>query len=327
VNVLNPSLYRDTDITSKTAPSDASGPAAPTSLATISQHLKTITFGWTAPADKDVAYYHWEIRTAASGGGSVVVEGNTEGPGTKVTLTFTEAQIAYTTTRYLRILGYDWSGNIGTYSASLSFSFSQVVTGDITDLAITTAKIATANITTAKIADANITTAKIANLAVTSAVIDDLSVTTLKIGGSAVTTPKIIDNAVTASGTYSNDNPVTLSTSSQEIGTLTISTDGGPAVVIAKVEIELAANTLNAGLPTVGVALRKDTIATGTLLDSVLVKFTDDTTESLSVVVTIIGFDSAPSASQTYKLEAFESNSNTVALASGRKIVNFNLKK
>ncbi len=139
VNAINPALAAsDLTLTNQTAPADTTAPGAPTSLAIVDQHLKSITFSWTAPPDKDVAYYHWEIRTAASGGGSLVVEGNTEGNGTKVALTLD--QIAYSTTRYLRVRGHDYSGNVGSYSSSLSFSFSQVVTGDVTDQHITTAK-------------------------------------------------------------------------------------------------------------------------------------------------------------------------------------------
>lgn len=129
VNVLNPWLHAATEISSLRAPTDASGPTAPTSLAIVSQHLKNITFEWTASVDTDVQYYHWEVRTAASGGGTLVDEGNTEGPGTKVSLTLN--QIAYSTTRYLRVLGHDWSNNDGAYSDSLSFSFSQIIAGDV----------------------------------------------------------------------------------------------------------------------------------------------------------------------------------------------------
>lgn len=148
VNIFNPLLHAATTIASRTAPSDAIAPGIPTSLAIIDQYLKTITFKWTAPTDNDVAYYQWEIRTGASGGGSLVDSGNTEGNGTKVTLSLN--QIAYSTTRYLRIRAVDWSGNIGSYSSSLSFSFSQITTTDIGNDQVTTSTIGNVQVTTPK---------------------------------------------------------------------------------------------------------------------------------------------------------------------------------
>jgi hypothetical protein len=158
INLLNPMLFQNVDLTNRTAPADASGPAAPTALAITDQHLKSISFEWTAPADKDVAYYQWEIRTAASGGGSLVDSGNTEGPGTKVSLTLN--QIAYSTTRYLRVRAVDWSGNTGSYSSSLSFSFSKVVTGDVGSGQITGTEISTGGVQTGNVAGNAVTTAK-----------------------------------------------------------------------------------------------------------------------------------------------------------------------
>lgn len=56
----------------------------------------------------------------------------------------------------------------------------QIVTGGITDLAVTSAKLASDAVTTAKIADSNVTTAKILDANVTTAKIADLAVTAAK---------------------------------------------------------------------------------------------------------------------------------------------------
>lgn len=172
VNVMNPSLSADTTLTAQTAPADAAGPAAPTTLAIVDQHLKTITFKWVAPADNDVKSYHWEVRTAASGGGSLVAEGATDGPGVQVTLTLN--QIAYSTTRYLRVRGDDFSGNTGTYSASLSFSFSQVVNGDMGNGSVGTLNAIVGSITT----NAVYSTDALINVTTTETIVGNIDVTT-----------------------------------------------------------------------------------------------------------------------------------------------------
>ena len=257
------------------APGDTTAPGAPTALTQVDKHLKTITFSWTKPADTDVAKYHWEIRTSASGGGSLVVEGDSEGPGQSTTITLN--QIAYSTTRYLRVRAHDFSGNIGSYSASLSFSFAQVVTGDI----------------------------------------GSGQVGGTEIGTGAVATGNVAANAVTASGLYSINSSFGLSTSEQEIGTLTISTNGGGVVIIAKARV---GTTLNGD--GISLWLRKDTISTGTQLDygdfGIIGAYGD-------AVVTLIGFDSSPAATQTYKLSASANNAFSVVIE--RRIVSFNLKK
>ena len=168
VNQLNPYLHADASLSSITAPADAAAPAAPTSLAITSQHLKSITFSWTAPADKDVVYYHWEIRTAASGGGSLVAENNTEGAGTKVALVL-DTLIAYSTTRHLRIRAHDFSGNIGTYSSSLSFSFSQIGTGDMGSGSVTAPALGSGSVTNPALGSGAVDTGNIAGVAVTTA--------------------------------------------------------------------------------------------------------------------------------------------------------------
>jgi hypothetical protein len=93
--------------------------------------------------------------------------------------------------------GAIWSGkktssNISTYIADLA-----VGTAQISNAAITNAKINNLAVDNAKIANAAITNAKIDNLAVDAAKIANAAITTAKIGDLQVSTLKIEDNAVT----------------------------------------------------------------------------------------------------------------------------------
>jgi hypothetical protein len=297
VNMLTPSLAVNTDITSKAAPSDATAPGAPTTLAITDQHLKTITFQWTAPSDDDLAYYQWEIRTAASGGGSLVDSGDTEGPGAKVTLTLN--QIAYSTTRYLRIRAVDWSGNVGSYSSSLSFSFTQIVTGDV----------GTDQITTPKIPDSNITTPKI--------------------NDSAITTPKVTNNAITVGGYYSNDAGTAVGDTEIEIGTLTLSTDGGIVEVHGKADCLVdVAGGAGGNYTRMILRIRKDSTS-GTQLDLGRAGIFAPAGVDGEIVVTcaLVGYDASPATSQTYKLTAQRILGTGVCTATYRRLYPGNNKK
>lgn len=72
-----------------------------------------------------------------------------------------------------------------------------IVTAQITDANVTTAKLADGAVATAKVADAGVTTAKLADGAVTTLKITDANVTTAKVADSAVTTAKLADASVT----------------------------------------------------------------------------------------------------------------------------------
>jgi len=137
INVMAPSLSADAALTAQVASADTTAPGAPTGLTLVDKHLKNAAVSLTPPADKDIAEWHWEIRTAASGGGSLVVEGDSEGRGSKIQLPPLD-QIAYGTTRHLRVRGHDFSGNVGAYSSSLSFSFVQAETIDLEADSVTT---------------------------------------------------------------------------------------------------------------------------------------------------------------------------------------------
>jgi hypothetical protein len=146
VNIFNPSLYHDTDITSKTAPTDKIAPSAPTSLTVIDQQLKSLAVTFTPPPDLDVAKWHWEIRTVFN---SFLVEGDAEGSGLKVQLPPLN-QLAYNTTYRVRLRGHDYSGNVGAYSSSLAFRFSQVGWEDLGGESVTAPAIGSGAITTPK---------------------------------------------------------------------------------------------------------------------------------------------------------------------------------
>lgn len=149
VNLFNVSLSADVTLLAQSAPADTIDPAAPGTPVVTDQHLKTATFTWAAPADADVVGYFWDVRTAASGGGSVVKSGTVMG-GRTVTLSLDS--VAYSTARHFRVAALDYSGNggsTGNFSASVSFSFTQVVTGDVGDTQIGTAQMILQAVTTA----------------------------------------------------------------------------------------------------------------------------------------------------------------------------------
>ena len=206
-----------------------------------------------------------------------------------------------------------------------------ITTALIADANITTAKIADANITSAKIADANITSAKIGNLAVLTANIQDLNVTTLKINDVAVTTGQAADNAIGVGGAYSSDANNSPTSSEVEIGTVTISTNGGFVAVFAKVDFQIDCPANEEAL--IVVTLRKDTI-TGTLIDTTnvgwgSVKLSPSSGTSLLGVCVVIGFDSSPASSQTYKVGVREvlGGGSADTTITARRMVAINLKK
>ena len=89
------------------------------------------------------------------------------------------------------------SDNIPNYAITTAKLALQCVTGDnIAIYAVDVPQIANGAIVTAKIDDSAVTTAKINNKAVTNAKIDDSAVTTVKLASEAVTTAKIANNAV-----------------------------------------------------------------------------------------------------------------------------------
>jgi hypothetical protein len=199
---MAPSLSADASLTAQVAPADTTAPSAPTGLIQVDSQVKTTLFKWVAPSDKDVKHYHWEVRTASAGGGSLIAEGDTEGAGVQVTLTLN--QIAYSTTRYLRIRAHDFSGNVGSYSTAYSFSFNPTITEDIGSAIVTSPKISTGGVETG-------------NVAV---------------------------NAVSAFTVSAQDSDFTITTSEQVALTVTVSADtSGSVKVSAKLGVRFTSNT------------------------------------------------------------------------------------
>lgn len=140
------------------ADGDLTAPGIPTGLAVADQKQTTITFGWTNPPDDDLGEIEYEIRTGSSsadgtGTGSIVTA---RSAGAKAsTLTLNVSTIGYGATRHLRIRAKDISHNPATadgpgakWSATVSFSFSRIVGGDVGDGEISPPKIPPGVITT-----------------------------------------------------------------------------------------------------------------------------------------------------------------------------------
>lgn len=98
--------------------------------------------------------------------------------------------------------------------------------GVIANAAIGTALIGNLAVTTALIDNGAILTAKIGNLQVTTAKIKDLAVDTAKINNLAVSTLKIGDNAVTIPVAAFTGADLTLTTSFQDLQSVTVATGG-----------------------------------------------------------------------------------------------------
>ena len=111
-------------------------------------------------------------------------------------------------------------------------------------------------------------------------------------------TGQVASSAITVSGIYSNDNAINLDTSEQEIGTITITSNGGGAIISAKCNIVGSTAVL------VTMRIRKDSTS-GTVLDVANCISTSSADPAGSgVTVPLIGYDASPSGSQVYKLTA-----------------------
>lgn len=146
------------------APGDTIAPGTPGVPYIITQHLKSITFGWAAPADKDIKGYHGDVFTGPGGTGSFVVLSDPGG----THCTFALNWAAYGTTYYFRVQAIDFSGNIGAFSGSVPFSFVRAVTNDYGDGSVTSLKIGYAQIQSANIGTLAVNTLHLSNQAVTS---------------------------------------------------------------------------------------------------------------------------------------------------------------
>ena len=98
-----------------------------------------------------------------------------------------------------------------------------VTEGKIAAGAVTGGKIADSAVATAKIADGAISTAKIADSAVATAKIADGAVASGKIADSAIATAKIVDSAVTDAKVATGIGPGKIGTGNMSLGTGTLS--------------------------------------------------------------------------------------------------------
>ncbi|HEV8662858.1 MAG TPA: hypothetical protein VGT06_06960, partial [Candidatus Methylomirabilis sp.] len=137
------------------------------------------------------------------------------------------------------------------------------------------------------------------------------------------TTPDVEDNAITNSGLYSNNAAEGFTTTEEEIGSITITTDGGPVAVWGLATLQ----KVNVENDTFALAIRKDSIS-GSILGSTNVAIKGSGEDGL-LAQTVIGFDSSPAASQTYKLTIVATVGTTASnqLASNRRLIAMNLKK
>lgn len=134
-----------------------------------------------------------------------------------------------------------------------------------------------------------------------------------------VTTARINNNAVTANGYFSNDAQVIFDNTEQELGTITVTPDGGYFLVLGSCVFSDWGN----GNTTYELRIRKDSM-TGTVIafSTVLVS------SGWNGASSIMAIDSTPSSPQTYKLTGWAINgwiSNDRYEI--RKLVGINLKK
>ena len=137
------------------------------------------------------------------------------------------------------------------------------------------------------------------------------------LGTGSVQTGTVAPNAVSASGVFTDDSNPAIGSSEGEIGTLTVSAESNTAVVV--IGVAEVTKTANAG--SVTLKIRK-----GSAGGSVLGQGAVNLGIGESATVTLIGYDSSPAASQTYKLTGFYTgaaggNANLI------RLVPFNLKR
>lgn len=141
-------------LTTQLMPGDASGPSAPGTPTIVDKKLTTITFGWAASSSGDTSGYEWEVRTAASGGGSKVSTGKVDA----TVFTLDQATIGFGVTRYFRVRGLDYTKNAGSWSADVAFSFVQIASGDLGSESVTSPAIGATAVSTDKIGTQAVTT-------------------------------------------------------------------------------------------------------------------------------------------------------------------------
>jgi hypothetical protein len=135
-------------ITGQVAPGDATVPAQ-ASTPSIIPGPTHVTFAWSPNTEKDVQSYQVQVTTAASGGGTSVYLGSAEhtGGGAYVTNTTSHTSFTYGSTYHVRVRAMDFTGNLGGWSASASWTHLRVNTPDIDPAGVSTSFSASAGAT------------------------------------------------------------------------------------------------------------------------------------------------------------------------------------
>lgn len=138
-----------------------------------------------------------------------------------------------------------------------------------------------------------------------------------------ITTPKVTNGAITSNTTYSNDSFEGV-TSEEEVGTVTITTDGGRAVVQGSCQGVVQNDGTASTWTRLSVRLRKDSIS-GSIFREMEIYVPSDMYVSLPM--TLIGTDASPSGSQTYKLTAIRESGDATCGVELRRMNAENQKK
>lgn len=242
---------------------DTTGPATPTGLTIVGSYNEAVA-KWTACADKD---YKETILYASLTNDFATATEQVRVSGTTVTY----YNLPLNTTYYAWLKHVDFSGNLSTVSAAVTFTTTTgITTSQLADGSVTEVKIGSSAVTAGKIGTNAVTSAKINSSAVTEAKIATGAVTVNKIGAGAVTNAKLDASAVAANVFAAGVQPITIVTSvpgTKSTDAIFNTTDGklyrwnGSAYVksvenddiVSMVADKITAGTINAAITTTNV--------------------------------------------------------------------------
>lgn len=150
-------------------------------------------------------------------------------------------------------------------------------------------------------------------------------VVTGDVGTGEIATGNVAANAITASGVYVNDSSASITGSESEIGTITISTDGGALEIYGKAHVTIASDGTPGSTCSVIVRIRKDSTS-GSVLDLAALAVGDES-NGIAAAISLTGYDASPAASQTYKLTAIRDLGNSTCTGLYRRLTPVNFKK
>jgi hypothetical protein len=246
-----------------TVAGDTAGPATPTGLTIVGSYNEAVA-KWTACADKD---YKETILYASLTNDFATATEQVRVSGTTVTY----YNLPLNTTYYAWLKHVDFSGNLSTVSAAVTFTTTTgITTSQLADGSVTEVKIGSSAVTAGKIGTNAVTSAKINSSAVTEAKIATGAVTVNKIGAGAVTNAKLAASAVAANVFAAGVQPITIVTSvpgTKSTDAIFNTTDGklyrwnGSAYVksvenddiVSVVADKITAGTINAAITTTNV--------------------------------------------------------------------------